>query len=58
MVGIKIYNETKIDTSSTELKEKVSKAISDYVLDNWDDVVSIENSKDCEEHEILFKLTL
>lgn len=58
MVGIKIYEENKIDTFSTEMKEKVSKAISDYVLDNWNDVVSIENSKDCEGNEVLFKVTL
>lgn len=58
MVGIKVYDENKINTSSSEVREKVSKAISDYVLDHWDNVVSIENSKDCEEYEILFKVVL
>lgn len=58
MVGIKIFDENKIDTSSTEIREKVAKAISDYVFDNWYDVVCIENSDDTECHEALFKVTL
>lgn len=58
MVGIKIFDENKIDTSSTEIREKVAKAISDYVFDNWNDVVCIENSEDSEGHETLFKVTL
>lgn len=58
MVGIKIFDENKIDTSSTEIREKVAKAISDYVFDNWYDVVNIENSDDTECHEVFFKVTL
>ena len=58
MVGIKIFDENKIDTSSTKIREKVAKAISDYVFDNWYDVVCIENSDDTECHEVLFKVTL
>ena len=58
MVGIKVFDENKIDTSSIEIREKVAKAISDYVFDNWNDVVCIENLEDSEGHEILFKVTL
>lgn len=58
MVGIKIFDENKIDTSSTEIRGKVIKAISDYVFDNWYDVVCIEKSDDTECHEVLFKVTL
>lgn len=58
MVGIKIFDENKIDTSSTEIREKVAKAISDYVFDNWENVVSVENSDDSEGYEVLFKVTL
>ena len=55
MVGIKIFDENKIDTSSTKIKKKISKAISDYVFDNWENVVSVENSDDSEGYEALFK---
>lgn len=58
MVGIKIFDENKIDTSSTEIKGKIAKAISDYVFDNWENVVSFENSDDTEGYEVLFKVTL
>lgn len=58
MVGIKIFDENKIDISSTEIKKKISKAISDYVFDNWENVVSVENSDDTEGYEVLFKVTL
>lgn len=58
MVGIKIFDENKIDTSSTEIKKKICKAISDYVFDNWETVVSTENSDDSEGYEVLFKVTL
>lgn len=58
MVGIKIFDENKIDTSSTEIKGKITKAISDYIFDNWENVVSTENSDDSEGHEVLFKVTL
>lgn len=58
MVGIKIFDENKIDTSSAEIKKKICKAISDYVFDNWENVVNVENSDDSEGHEVLFKVTL
>lgn len=58
MVGIKIFDENKIDTSSTEIKKKICKAIFDYVFDNWENVVSVENSDDSEGYEVLFKVTL
>lgn len=58
MVGIKIFDENKIDTSSAEIKKKISKAISDYIFDNWENVVSVENSDDSEGYEVLFKVTL
>lgn len=34
MVGIALYDKKQIDTSSEELKEKVSNAIAEYVIDN------------------------
>ena len=58
MVGIKIFDENKIDTSSTEIKKKICKAISDYIFDNWENVISVENSDDSEGYEALFKVTL
>lgn len=58
MVGIKIFDENKIDTLSAEIKKKICKAISHYVFDNWENVVSVENSDDSEGNEVLFKVTL
>lgn len=58
MVGIKLYDDKKIDTSSKELQEKVSKAVADYILNNWDEVVIVENEYFDEKNYATFKIDL
>lgn len=54
MVGIRLYDGKTIDTSSAEMKEKVSKAIAEYVINNWDDVAKVER----EGQDVLVYVTL
>lgn len=58
MVGIKICSDEKIDINSCDIKEKVSAAIADYIINTWDRVVSVENNKTSEGYEILYKVSL
>ena len=46
MVGIKLYDDKKIDTSSKELREKVSKAVANYIVENWNEVVKVQMTED------------
>ena len=54
MVGIRLYDGKTIDTSSAEMKEKVSKAVAEYVINNWDDVAKVER----EDQDVLVYVTL
>lgn len=54
MVGIRLYDGKTIDTSSAEMKEKVSKAVAEYVINNWDDVAKVER----EGQDVLVYVTL
>lgn len=55
---IKIWNNTPIDISSAEIKNKVSKSISDYVLNHWDECVHTTSSKSEGNYEIEFSIIL
>jgi len=58
MVGIKLYDDKRIDTSSKELREKVSKAVADYIVENWDEVVTVESEYFNEQNYATFKINL
>lgn len=58
MVDIGLYDEKEIDTSSDELKEKVSNAIARYVIDNWDTVTEFEQNKFNDRYELVIKVLL
>lgn len=58
MVGIGLYDEKEIDTSSDKLKEKVSNAITKYVIDNWDAVTEFEQNKINGRYELVIKVSL
>lgn len=58
MVGIKLYDDKRIDTSSKELREKVSKAVADYIIENWDEVVVVESDYFDEQNYTTFKINL
>lgn len=55
---IKVWDNTTIDTSSTEIKSKVSKSISDYILNHWDECVHTTTSKSDWKYEVEFSITL
>lgn len=58
MVGIKLYDDKRIDTSSKELRKKVSKAVADYIIENWDEVVVVESDYFDEQNYTTFKINL
>lgn len=58
MLNIGLYDEKEIDTSSNELKEKVSNAIAKYVIDNWDSVTEFEQNKINGRYELVIKISL
>lgn len=58
MVDIGLYDEKEIDTSSDELKEKVSNAITKYIIDNWDAVTEFEQNKINGRYELVIKVSL
>ena len=42
MIGASIYDVEKIDTTSSEFRKMVSESIKQYVLNNWEECVCIE----------------
>lgn len=58
MVEISLYGNKKIDTSSKKIREKVSKAVADYVIENWDEVVVAESDYFDEQNYTTFKINL
>lgn len=58
MVQISVYNETNIDTSSKETKEKVSNTIKEYIINNWEKCVSVEKNIQNNMYYVNFKIEL
>lgn len=58
MVQISVWNENNIDTSSEETKEKVSNAIKEYIVNNWEKCVLVEKNTQNNTHYIDFKIEL
>ena len=58
MVEIKLYDDKKIDTSSDEIREKVSKSVAEYIKDNWDTLVKIDKNLFDEKYEVSFRIEL
>jgi hypothetical protein len=58
MVGIKIFDNKEIDTSSVEIKEKVSTAIADYVKEHWNECVKITEQSIDDEYIVEFQVEL
>lgn len=55
---IKVWDNAPIDTSSTEIKNKVSQSISDYILNHWDECVHITSSELEGKFEVAFCIVL
>ena len=54
MLGINLLKDNHMDISSVDFKEKIAEAVKNYVIDNWDTVVSFEDG----DNEILIKVDL
>lgn len=46
MVGINVYDEKKIDTSSDDFKIKIANSVKEMVLRDWDKIVNLEEYQD------------
>lgn len=58
IITIKVWDNTPIDTSSTEIKNKVSKSISDYIMNHWDESVHTATVITEGKYEVEFSITL
>ena len=54
--GVCLYDDKEIDVNSFEMKEKISKAFADYILENWNLLVHTETKHACNGYEALFKI--
>lgn len=55
---IKVWDNTPIDTSSTEIKNKISQSISDYILNHWSECVHTTSSESEGKYEVEYSITL
>lgn len=46
MVGINVYDEKKIDTSSDDFKIKIANSVKEMVLRDWNKIVNLEEYQD------------
>lgn len=46
MIGINVYDEKEINTSSEDFKMKIANSIRDMVLRDWDKIVQLEEYQD------------
>lgn len=58
MLVIKVWDTKKIDTLSDEIKDKISRSITDYITEHWDKCVNIETSVSGGNYEAGFTITL
>lgn len=58
MLVIKVWDTKKIDTLSDEIKDKISKSVTDYIIEHWNKCVNIETSVSDGNYEAGFTITL
>lgn len=58
MTIIKVWDNTLINTSSIDIKNKVAQGISDYILNHWDECVQTVSSESKGKYEVEFCITL
>lgn len=58
MITIKVLDNTFINTSSIEIKNKVTQSISDYILNHWDECVQTASSESEGKYEVEFCIIL
>lgn len=55
---IKVWDNSPIDTSSTEIKNKISQSVSNYILNHWDKCVHAAPAITEGKYEVEFSITL
>ena len=58
MKTIKVWDDIPINTSSDEIKSKISQSISDYILNHWDECVHTSTTITEGKYEVEFSITL
>lgn len=58
MIKIKVWDDAPIDISSLEVKNQISRSISDYILNHWNECVCITPTKLEGKYEVEFSITL
>ena len=58
MTIIKVWDDTPIDISSQEVRDKILQSISDYILNHWNDCVHIVSTELEGKYEVEFSITL
>lgn len=58
MTTIKVWDNTLINTSSIDIKNKVTQSISDYILNHWDECVHTTTVITEGKYEVEFSITL
>ena len=54
MLGVNLLKDDHMDVDSIDFKEKIAEAVKNYVIDNWNNVVSFEDGN----NEVLVKIDL
>lgn len=58
MTMIRVFDNKPIDTTSDEVRNKVSQSIANYVLEHWDECVHIKSFKENGKYNMDFSITL
>lgn len=55
---IRVFDDKPIDTTSDEVRNKISQSIANFVLEHWDECVHIEAFEENDKYNIDFSITL
>lgn len=58
MTIIRVFDDKPIDTTSDELRNKVSESIANYILEHWDECVHINSFESDGKYNVDFSVTL
>lgn len=58
MTMIRVFDNKPINTTSDEVRNKVSQSIANYVLEHWNECVHIEAFKENGKYNMDFSITL
>ena len=58
MTMIRVFDDKPIDTTSDEIRNKVSESIANYILEHWDECVHANSFKSDGKYNMDFSITL